>query len=305
MRLTAMFPVLCAMIALILSFLCVFAGTNHDMMEQYDLFTLNTSRIGINYLEKQHNTSTPSAKNSTSGGIFGSFIHNVTTEIRNATTRLETEIDDDINNVLRSLARDIGLHDFYSVHVMDYCEGFFSPNGTSKRNVTYCSDEKGQFSFNVTQALQRELNASHVNVTLSQIHWPSAISDGIHDLRLAFHATAVFYYMGIILTGLAFFASIVGVFVHGRVSALLNIGLAWLAFFTLMLASAIATSLATKATNVINKYGKDVDVNAARGDKFIALTWAGTALIFVAGAAWFGECIVGRRMEKKMPKQLQ
>lgn len=305
MRLTALFPVLCATIALILSFLCVFAGTNHDMIEPYDLFTLNTSRIGVDYFNKQHNTSTPSLNTTTSGGIFGKFIHNVTTEIKNVTTKVEDNIEEDINNALRSLAKDIGLHDFYSVHVLDYCEGFFQPNGTSRRNVTYCSNEKGQFSFNVTQVLQRELNASHVNVTLSQIQWPSAISDGIHDLRLAFHATAVFYYIAIIVTGLAFLASIVGVFVHGRISALLNIGLAGLAFLTLMVASAIATSLATKATDVINKYGKDVDINAARGDKFIALTWAGTALMFIAGAAWFGECILGRRKDKMMPKQLQ
>ena len=44
MRLVALFPALCAMIAMILSFLCVFAGTNHDMMESYDLLTVSKTQ---------------------------------------------------------------------------------------------------------------------------------------------------------------------------------------------------------------------------------------------------------------------
>ena len=235
----------------------------------------------------------------------------MTAEIHNATDKaidkvedeLEDELEEDVNNVLRSLAKDLGIRDFYSVHVMDYCEGYFQPNGTANRNVTQCSNSTGMFSFNATQALQKELNHTKLNITLEDLHWPSAIDDGIKNLKLAFNATFVFYCIGIIFTGLAFLGSIAGVFLLGRLSAFFNLGLAWSAFFFLMLASAVVTSAATKATNLINKHGLPINVNAARGDKFISLTWAAVALMIVAGVAWLVDFFIGRRMQKKMPKQ--
>lgn len=41
---------------LILSFLCVFAGNTPGMMESYSIFTLNTTRLGQNAVEKIDNT---------------------------------------------------------------------------------------------------------------------------------------------------------------------------------------------------------------------------------------------------------
>jgi len=40
MRLTALVPVLCCIVALILSFLCLFAGHKQSFMEDYHLLTV-------------------------------------------------------------------------------------------------------------------------------------------------------------------------------------------------------------------------------------------------------------------------
>jgi hypothetical protein len=37
---------------------------------------------------------------------------------------------------------------------------------------------------------------------------------------------------------------------------------------------------------VINKYGGDIGVSADRGNKFLALTWAATAAMFIAVIVW-------------------
>lgn len=50
-RLFAALPVIITGIALILSVLCVFAGSKPEMMDDYAVFTLNTSRIGENILK--------------------------------------------------------------------------------------------------------------------------------------------------------------------------------------------------------------------------------------------------------------
>jgi hypothetical protein len=48
MRFIAILPVLCCTAALILSFLCLFAGHKKGFMEDYSLLTLNTSAVGQN-----------------------------------------------------------------------------------------------------------------------------------------------------------------------------------------------------------------------------------------------------------------
>lgn len=51
----AILPVLVTVTTLILSFLCVFAGNTPGMMESYSVFTLNTTRLGQNAVEKIDN----------------------------------------------------------------------------------------------------------------------------------------------------------------------------------------------------------------------------------------------------------
>lgn len=111
------------------------------------------------------------------------------------------------------------------------------------------------------------------------------------------------YCIGIATAGLALLGSAAGIFVHGRLGTFINIFLSWLAFLALAIASAIVTAAATKATNIINKHGKAINVNAQRGDSFIAMTWTATAFMLLAGGAWVAECCVGRRKQMKIPKQ--
>ena len=308
MRLTAIFPVICIGIALILSFLALFAGTNHDMLETYDLLTLNTSRIGYDFFKTHLNPPKPSATPSSSGNVFDQLIHNATAKVDGVTAKIEEkveqEIQENLDKAYHSLARDLGLKDFYSIHIMDHCEGYFKDN-TSARNVTYCSNSTGIADFNITDILQKGLNKTHAPVTLPDLHFPDAINDGIHALKLAFNACFVLYTIGIIFTGVALLLGCLGIFREGRMTVLLNVGSSGAAFFFLMLASIVTTVASTKATKVINDKGKPLNINAARGDNFISLTWATTALMIVATSAWVVELVIGHRKAKMIPKSLQ
>lgn len=310
MRLTAIFPVACIGISMVLSFLALFAGSHHDMLETYDLLTLNTSRIGYDFFKSHLNHSASSFSNSGSSGSFlGQLFHNVTSKVQNAADEIEDKVEEsleqDLEKAYRSLAQDLGIKDFYSIHVMDHCEGYFTPNGTANRNVTYCSNTTAMANFNLTQTLQKQLNSTHAPFTLPDLQFPQAIEDGIHTLKLAFNACFILYTIGIVFTISAFALGFLGVFREGRMSAFLNMGSTWAAFFFLMLASIITTVASTKAANVINDKGKPLNINAARGNRFISLTWAAVALLIVAGCCWIGEFIIGRRKTKITPKTLQ
>lgn len=303
MRLSAVFPTVALAIALVLAFLCTFAGTHDDMLERYDILTLNTSRIAVDIFNTTDDE--PASSQPESDNPLKNFFHNIGDEIHNATDAVEENIEDALNSAIQSFAKSLGLRDFYSMHVLNHCEGYFAPNGTDGRNVTHCSNSTSFSHFNPRETLQKQLNASDIDVTLDDLHWPDAIDDAIATLKLAFNIMFVLYCIGIAATGFALVGSVSGMFFHGRMSALANIFLTQLAFFALLIASAIITGGATKATNVINKYGDAININAARGDKLIAMTWAADALVFLASVVWVAEFCIGRRKEKMIPKEFQ
>jgi hypothetical protein len=78
-----------------------------------------------------------------------------------------------------------------------------------------------------------------------------------------------------------------------------------LAFLALGIASAIETAIVVKSTNAINKYGSDIGIAAYKGGKFMAMTWAATALMFLAACLWVAECCMGRRRTRPVhsPKE--
>ncbi|KAK5681032.1 hypothetical protein LTS10_006792 [Elasticomyces elasticus] len=293
MRFLALVPVLLSGAALVLTLLCLFAGSKQGFMEDYAIVTLNTSRIGASLL------------NTTSSGSSNPII----SYIDNVTNSIESEINDG----LASFARDLGLHDFYSAHLLDFCEGYYTPgpvpNSTVSRsqiqkNVTSCSNRTAMYSFNPRETLQKELNDSgHSNINLTDLDWPSDVDKGLHALIIAQKATFVLYCIAIALIGFAMLLALISIFMEGRLSAFINVLVDWLAFLAIGLASAIATAVAVKASDVINKYGDKIGVHANKGTKFLTLTWVATAVMLVASMVWCFDCIAGRRNKRSAPRK--
>jgi hypothetical protein len=255
---------------------------------------LNVSRIGRNLL----------SQSSTSTDPLTSFLHNLTDPILKP-------LENDLNNLATSLAKDLGLKDFYSVHLMDYCDGSYTPgpvpNATLKkskidRNVTFCSNRTAMFTFDPTAVLQKSLNDSGLGITLTQLSWPDKIEEGIKDLRTAFKAAFILYCMGIGFAFLTLIASALWIgFDVSRGTALIVIALATLAWMCLGIASAIMTAVGVKGEDIIDKYGKPIGVSADRGNGFIGLSWGATACMVLAGMVGCAGCFMRRKRTTVRP----
>jgi len=81
MRLSALFPLACAIVAFVLSMLCLFAGHKPGFMEEYHIVTLNTSTLGHDLIPTATTSSGPSATATSIGSFFSSLAHNVTSTI--------------------------------------------------------------------------------------------------------------------------------------------------------------------------------------------------------------------------------
>ncbi|KAG9639457.1 hypothetical protein KCU95_g12382, partial [Aureobasidium melanogenum] len=110
---------------------------------------LNTSRIGT------HVFNTTFGSSDSDSNIFSSIWDNLTSSIRSS-------LDSDI----KALAQELGVHDFYSAHLLNYCEGYYTPSSipnttatkpSIRQNVTYCSNRTSFFHLDPTTALQTKL----------------------------------------------------------------------------------------------------------------------------------------------------
>lgn len=283
MRFSALFPLLCSLSALILTLLCLFAGSSESFLPNAELLTLNTSRLGHTSL---FNTSDGD------GGFISNLINGI-----------EGDINDLINNATSDIAAAFDLHDFYNAHIMNYCEGYFIGNDTpgAKENITHCSNRTAFFHFDPTAIIQSELAPS---LNLSDLHWPSEIEDAVKTIEVASKVMFVFYILAILFAGFSLLGAIWGVFSSGRLSAFINFLLDMLAFLTIGIASAISTAIIVKAVNAVNKYGEDIGLAASKGKTFLGMTWAATALMLLASFVWVAECCAGRksRTQRKSEK---
>ncbi|KAH7124083.1 actin cortical patch SUR7/pH-response regulator pali [Dendryphion nanum] len=290
MRLLALLPLLTSTAALILTFLCLFAGSKPTLLQDYHLLTLNTSRLGYNLLNTTAST-------------------NTSNPFRNLWNDFRNNVNEEVNERIGDTAERLGIDDFYSLHMMNFCWGNYTPapvgNATLKQSdidkeVEKCSNRTAMFTWNPTATLEQKLNDTGLGITLEDLKWPDEIDTGITALQTLQKATFILYCLAIALIFVSLVAGLVAFFMSGRLSACVNVLLAVMAFVALGIASALVTAVIVRAAKEINKFTDDIGIEAHRGGKFLALTWAATGLVFVGMVVWCVEGCMGRR--KREPK---
>ncbi|CAN9316360.1 unnamed protein product [Alternaria alternata] len=298
MRFIAILPVLCCTAALILSFLCLFAGHKKGFMEDYSLLTLNTSAVGQNLI-----SSATSDSDSTLSSIINLIPDSITDSVTN-----------EINEQIDELRERIGVEDWYSAHMLNYCQGQYEPGEVANatlsqsdisKNVTECAKSRATYKFDPTQIIQDALNRTGVDITLQDLQWPDDIQTGIDTLNALMAAMFVLYVIAICLIFITLITSVLGIFIgNGRLTPCVNFLLATLAFLAIGLASALVTAVMIKGTDIINDKGGEIGLNAKYGGKFLALTWAATALMLIALLGWIASfCIGGKDRESRRARK--
>lgn len=288
MRFLAIVPILCCTAALILSFLCLFAGHKPSFMTDYPIVTLNTSRLAE--------------------GVVNRTMNSDSNPLSSLWDKVPDSIKDHVDSAASAASDKLGIEDFYQAHLMDYCYGQYTPselpNATVaasdiSKNITGCSNQTAMFHFDPKKIIEDALAKSGTGVTLEDLNWPDDIDKGIDALRIISVAAFVLYCIAIALIFVSLGAAVVALFLSGRLSACLNWMVGILAFLAIGLASALVTAVIVKGGNIVNEKGNPVGVEAQRGNKFLALTWAATGLMFVTLVIWCVEICVGGRNKRR------
>ncbi|CAK7264469.1 hypothetical protein SEPCBS119000_001002 [Sporothrix epigloea] len=202
-----------------------------------------------------------------------------------------------LDSAADNMAGVLGISEFYSLHVMNVCEGTFAPNATATgawRNVTSCTIQLNAQQLNISQLIDNELNSNFVDGgSLARIGGSSSLQNALNRIPTVGLVLAVFYILACCGAGLCLLlmgASIVMRATHGRETVLANLGAAAGAALALLIAGLVSAVAAKSTVDSINRLGKDtIGMEAVHGDKFEALTWAAFAMMVVVVLYWLHE----------------
>lgn len=119
----------------------------------------------------------------------------------------------------------LDIKDFYSAHLMTFCEGNFKPNAQDPKadeEVTACSERKAFYTFDPTAIIESKLPKG---LGLSDIKWPEEITNGVKAINVASKAMFFFYIIGIAAAGIGMIGAVFGILAYEHKVALANLGI--------------------------------------------------------------------------------
>ncbi|KPM36442.1 hypothetical protein AK830_g10112 [Neonectria ditissima] len=189
----------------------------------------------------------------------------------------------DNSNLLNSVARSLGLHDFYQVGIWNFCEGY------NDEGVTYCSHPKQFFWFNPVEVLVSELLAG------AQIALPSEAITVLTILRIGSQIMYGCFMAGICINAVLVFLS--PLVIRTRWWSLAMSFLAFVAAVVVTLAAIIATVISFAAKIALTKQDQ-LNIKANTGVKMFVFMWIAaiaTDIAFLLHAAMGCCCRPDRR----------
>ncbi|KAJ5145477.1 uncharacterized protein N7515_000041 [Penicillium bovifimosum] len=225
--------------------------------------------------------------------------------------------------LINSIAQTIGLHDFYTVGLWNFCEGY------NTQGITFCSKPKTLYAFNPVEIILNELLAG------ATIALPSDIESPLKLARLASHwmfglllSAAVLNFVMIFVAPLAVSAR------HPRYIKAWAAGyndqqpasnpphrrctFVWLralpmlilTFFTALITivgSAVATVMFVIFADVFANADPSINIKAHVGTQMLVFMWIACAFSLLAFIIQFGSCCAaccrGRSARKQLKSQ--
>ncbi|EOO01190.1 putative sur7 protein [Phaeoacremonium minimum UCRPA7] len=272
-------------------------------MEDYHIIMFNTSELGHNLVPTP--TSGNSGPTSTSGGGgIGGFWTSLVSEATAAVGAIESELASIENDIADELAKALGIKEFYSLHIMDACEGYFKPNATTPHagyNVTNCTEPMDTSYLNVSALLDEELRVGPFEISLNDLGFSDDLQEKLDEVPKLFMAMSVLYILGAGFSGLSLLGSLAALFMlpqSGRILVLVNFTLTFLAMVCLLAGNLATTIGGKKVVDAVADFGDDIGLYASRGDKFMALVWTAFALMAVSTIYWGYEFFAETRMRR-------
>ncbi|KAL2024513.1 hypothetical protein VTK56DRAFT_7556 [Thermocarpiscus australiensis] len=197
---------------------------------------------------------------------------------------------DAVNKALGSVAKAIGIKEYYSLHIGALCDGVYDPKFSDKNakpNVQECTKKFDIGQTNLSKTLDEQLQVGPFHFKLSDLKLADSLQDALDTIPRALAAMA-FFFLFATLCALAGFllalATVAFEYVLQRLqrAALLGaLGFAALAWLAQLVGAVGITAAAEKIKDVVNRDGAKFGISAATSPGLYFLLWAAFALTTV------------------------
>ncbi|KAK5711300.1 hypothetical protein LTR15_012590 [Elasticomyces elasticus] len=319
LRLLAVIPVIITAIALLLSILCVYAGSKPGFVSDTAVFTLNTTRIGAPVLESLDNKimaihfkrAEPSEMLSPSITAMPTTLVTMAPRgLGSALSSLTADAGSDIDSLTAGAGSAVHSASSVVYSKASSIELVVSSKATSALGAAQTSiikavnnayhdaiselDLKGFYAIHISATCEGTYQFKNgTNVTIGADIGPTTKGIHAHVDSCSSHSAIdpmqlirIVYWLGVVCTAIALTFAFVGQVRPTRKMALLNIFGTLPALISIFLASAVTHGIAVGAEHLVNFLSSHIGVEGKSGAKFLQLTWATTILLIINMAFW-------------------
>jgi hypothetical protein len=333
LRLFIVLPLILTGIAFILSVLCVYAGSKPGMMDDYAVFTLNTSRMGENVLAEINDkinavdikfkreevltmtapvvliTPAPTTMLTVLPRDFMSEISDINSKASSKVDSAKSNIESKATSVTSEIASKASSAQSVAKSAANSVISSAKDKIIGLVNKSFHAAIDGM---DLSDIYNVHISSSCVgmyvyedgkNYTASD----SAHLDGLrphidtcegHSTVNPFQLVRIIYWVGVVLSAIALVLGVVGVIKPTKKMALINVFGTLPAVVFMGLASAVTHGMAVGAAHLVTFVGEKIGVTGVTGQKFIQLTWTTTILLLFDLCLWAVVFFLVRRMEK-------
>jgi len=333
LRLFIALPVILTGIAFILSILCVYAGSKPGMMDNYAVFTLNTSRLGENVLAdingaiKSVDIKFKRAELPMSAPV--AMITPAPTTMLTLVPRFDMESEVDSLTAKASFKVNSAQSNLES-KATSVKSQVSSKASSAKSAATSAANSAISSAQNkIIEVVNKAFHAAINGLDLQDIYNVHISSSCVgtyvykdgknytmgdtkdldelrphinscegHSAVNPFQLVRIIYWIGVVLSAAAFVLGLVGIIKPTKKTALINVFGTLPAVIFMGLASAITHGMAVGAAHLITFIGDKIGVTGVSGQKFIQLTWVTTIMLLINLSLWAVVFFIIKRMDK-------
>lgn len=332
LRLVLIVPLILTGITVILSWLCIFAGHRPGMMDDYAVFSLNTSRIGENVLAELNGAiKSADLKFDKRSEPVAAPVAMITPAPTTMLTVVARDLFSDLDSLKDqgSSKADAAASNLQSKATSVKSDVASKASSAESAAKSAANSAIGSVQDKVVKLVNDGFHSAVEKMNLNDIYnihistscvgtyvyndgknytpgdtknldqlKPRIDSCEGHDVVNPFQLVRIIYYIGAIATAFAFGMGVFGIMKPTRKISSFNIWSTLAAVIFMGLASAVTHGIAVGAKHLVGFVGDKIGVTGTLGSKFITLSWATTIMLFINMCFWiFVKWRVGR-MEK-------
>lgn len=210
-----------------------------------------------------------------------------------------TTLDDNLLKTGLKGGELLGLEDFYTAHLWNYCSGNITVDGdTETWTVLDCAKPKATFYFDVYEIFKLDSDASgKKGVNESDI--PDSVMKVNKAIKIVSNVMVAMFCCGLVSLFVTFVIGWFGLL--SRLGSCVTTIFADIAFFFILTGSIIATALYATLKEGFNKGLKDFGAVATVNNRTLSIMWIGVAFAFGASLFWmFSSCCCSARSREIM-----